>query len=174
MSQGRTDVESPKSTGAKTGDPNTGSQGWEAEFQAVDRRLREYARHRSALDAAEALDLVRAEQFKLYVLVGCSSHYDYMERILGYGPHAARERMRVARALARLPEMTAALGRGELNCSAVRELTRVATDETETAWLARAKGLVVNQIERLVANHQLGDRPDDPTRADLRPRGGGL
>jgi hypothetical protein len=31
----------------------------------------------------------------------------------------------------------------------VRELTRVATDETETetetAWLARARGLVVNQ-----------------------------
>jgi hypothetical protein len=68
-------------------------EAWEAEHQAVDRRLREYAKHRSALDAAEALDLVRAEQFKLYVLVGCSSHYDYMERVLGYGPHAARERM---------------------------------------------------------------------------------
>src|ERR1043165_4986580 len=170
MSQGRTDVESPKSTGAKTGDPNAGRQGWEAEFQAVDRRLREYARHRSALDAAEALDLVRAEQFKLYAHVGCSSHYDYIERILGYGPHAARERMRVARALVRLPATTAALARGELTYSAVRELTRVATDETETEWLERAKGLVVNQIEKLVAHHQLGDRPDDPTRSDLRPR----
>ncbi len=29
-----------------------------AEWQEVDRRLREYARHRSALDAAEAFDLV--------------------------------------------------------------------------------------------------------------------
>jgi hypothetical protein len=147
-----------------------GAGAWEAEHQAVDRRLREYAKHRSALDAAEALDLVRAEQFKLYVLVGCSSHYDYMERILGYGPHAARERMRVARALVRLPETTAALARGELSYSAVRELTRVATDETETAWLARAKGLVVNQIERLVAHHQLGDLPDDPPCPDLKAR----
>jgi hypothetical protein len=93
-----------------------------------------------------------------------------MERVLGYGPHAARERMRVARALARLPETTAALARGELSYSAVRELTRVATDETETAWLARAKGLVVNQIERLVAHHQLGDRPDDPPDPNLRSR----
>ena len=108
-----------------------GAEGWEPEYRAVDRRLREYARHRSALDAAEALDLVRAEQFKLYVHVGCSSHYDYMERILGYGPHAARERMRVARALVRLPATTAAMARGELSYSAVRELTRVATDETE-------------------------------------------
>jgi hypothetical protein len=69
-----------------------------------------------------------------------------------------------------LPETTAALARGELSYSAVRELTRVATDETETAWLARANGLVVNQIERLVAHHQLGDRPDDPPNPNLRPR----
>jgi hypothetical protein len=131
----------------------------EAEHEAVHRRLCEYARHRSALDAAEAFDLVRAEQFKLYALHACASHYEYMERVLGYGPHAARERMRVARALVRLPETTAALARGELSYSAVRELTRVATDETESAWLARAKGLVVNQIERMVAHHQLGDRP---------------
>ena len=142
----------------------------EAEHQAVHRRLCEYARHRSALDAAEAFDLVRAEQFKLYALHACATHYEYMERILGYGPHAARERMRVARALVRLPETTAALARGELSYSAVRELTRVATDETETAWLARARGLVVHQIERLVANHQLGDHPDDPPNPSLRPR----
>src|SRR5262245_11559787 len=123
MSQSHNDVKSPK------GNANTGDEGWEPEHRAVDRRLREYARHRSALDAAEALDLVRAEQFKLYAHVGCSSHYDYMERILGYGPHAARERMRVARALVRLPATTAAMARGELSYSAVRELTRVATDE---------------------------------------------
>src|SRR5262249_44128820 len=130
---------------------------WEPECAAVDRRLREYARRRSALDAAEAFDLVRAEQFRIYLYHGCATHYEYMERVLGYGPHAARERMRVARALAGLPETTAALARGELCYSAVRELTRVATDETEEVWLAQAKGLVVNQIERLVANHQLGD-----------------
>jgi hypothetical protein len=144
--------------------------GHEAEHEAVHRRLCEYARHRSALDAAEAFDLVRAEQFKIYAFHACATHYEYMERVLGYGPHAARERMRVARALVGLPETTAALARGELSYSAVRELTRVATDETETAWLERAKGLVVNQIERLVAHHQRGDRPDDPPDPNLRPR----
>ena len=76
-----------------------------AEWQEVDRRLREYARHRSALDAAEAFDLVRAEQLKIYVSFGFVSLYEYMERVLGYKPHTARERMRVARALAALPEM---------------------------------------------------------------------
>jgi hypothetical protein len=141
-----------------------------AEWQEVDRRLREYGRHRATLDAAEMFDLVRAEQLKLHCLCGYASIYEYMERVLGYRPHTAHERMRVARSLAKLPETTSALARGELAYSAVRELTRVATTETETDWLAQAKGLVVNQIERLVAGHQAGDRPDDPTHPDLRPR----
>jgi hypothetical protein len=136
----------------------------------IDRRLREYARHRASLDAAEAFDLLRAEQIKLHFLHGFASMYEYLERVLGYGPHAARERMRVARTLARLPQTTAALARGELTYSAVRELTRVATAETEASWLAAAEGKAVNQIERLVAGHQPGDEPDDPTHPDLRPR----
>jgi hypothetical protein len=140
------------------------------EWVEVDRRLREYARHRASLDAAEAFDLLRAEQLKLHFLCGFATMYEYLERKLGYGPHAARERMRVARSLARLPQTTAALARGELTYSAVRELTRVATAETEASWLAAAEGKAVNQIERLVAGHQPGDQPEDPTHPDLRPR----
>jgi len=52
----------------------------------------------------------------------------------------------------------------------VRELSRVATAETEADWLAASQGMTVNQIERLVSGHQPGDRPDDPTSPDLRPR----
>ncbi|HEX7836676.1 MAG TPA: HNH endonuclease signature motif containing protein [Kofleriaceae bacterium] len=140
------------------------------EWKEVDRRLREYAQHRAALDAAEVFDLLRAEQLKVHFNFGYITIYEYMERVLGYGPHAARERMRVARSLAALPQTTAVLARGELTYSAVRELTRVATAETEADWLAKARGLVANQIERMVANHQPGDRPEDPTVPDLRPR----
>src|SRR5262249_34194760 len=111
-----------------------------AEWQEVDRRLREYARHRSALDAAETFDLVRAEQLKIYVSFGFVSLYEYLERVLGYKPHTARERMRVARALAALPETTAALARGALSYSAVRELTRVATAETQSRLAGPGRG----------------------------------
>jgi hypothetical protein len=142
----------------------------DTEWRQVDRRLREYSRHRSALDAAEAFDLLRAEQLKIYVCFGAVTMYEYMEHVLGYGPHAARERMRVARALSTLPLTTAALARGERTYSAVRELTRVATAETEAQWLAATQGMVTNQIESLVAHHRPGDGPDDPTVPDLRTR----
>jgi hypothetical protein len=140
------------------------------EWVEVDRRLREYATHRATLDAAELFDLLRAEQLRIYFEYGYVNIYEYMDRELGYGPHAAHERMRVARSLAKLPETTAALARGELVYSAVRELTRVATAETETDWLTATRGCASSQIERLVAGHEPGDRPDDPTHPDLRPR----
>ncbi|HEX8113862.1 MAG TPA: HNH endonuclease signature motif containing protein [Kofleriaceae bacterium] len=143
---------------------------WRSEWSEIHRRLREYARQRASLDAAEAFDLVRAEQLKLHFLCGFATMYEYMERVLGYGPHAARERLRVARSLAKLPQTTAALARGALTFSAARELTRVATAETEGRWLTAAEGMTAGQIERLVAGHQPGDQPEDPTHPDLRSR----
>jgi len=52
----------------------------------------------------------------------------------------AQERLRVAEALERLPRMKAALGAGELVWPALRELTRVATPESEAQWLEVAAG----------------------------------
>lgn len=150
--------------------PLDGEQQPMSEWKAIDRRLREYARHRATLDAAELHDLARAEELKIHYLCGHAHIYEYMERTLGYAPHAARERMRVARAIRALPLTAGALARGELSYSGVRELTRVATADTEEAWLAASQGMAANQIEKMVSGHMQGDRPEDPTTPDLRPR----
>lgn len=140
------------------------------ECRELDRRLRAYARQRSTLDAAESFDLVRAERLRIYAFHGCVTLYEYMERILGYSPHTARERMRVARALVELPLTSAALARGDLRFSAARELTRVATAETEAEWLGAAGGRSGREVEMLVAGHARGDLPEDPTHPDLSTR----
>jgi hypothetical protein len=98
------------------------------------------------------------------------SAIDYMERVLGYAPRSAQERLRVARALGTLPQLTAALACGELPFSAVRELTRVATPATEAAWVAAATGKNLRQLEDLVADHRPGDNPDDPPDPEARVR----
>src|ERR1051325_11402634 len=98
------------------------------------------------------------------------SAIDYMERVLGYAPRAAQERLRVARALGTLPQLTSALARGELPFSAVRELTRVAMPATEAAWVAAANGKNLRQIEELVADHRPGDNPSDPPDPEARVR----
>jgi hypothetical protein len=140
------------------------------EMAAIHGRLCTYAKQRSALDAAELFDLARAEHMRIHVWYGGATHFEYMERTLGYRPHAARERMRVARALVKLPQTSVQLAEGALSYSAVRELTRVAIDETEAEWLDAAKGKTVHEIEALVSGHAMGDVPDDPTHPDLRTR----
>jgi len=143
-------------------------QGAQADWHSVDRALRTIARRRAALDAEEARWLREAEALQIWRPLGMVSALDYMERVLGYGPRAAQERLRVARALGTLPQLTAALAQGELSFSAVRELTRVATPATEAAWREAATGKNLRQIEELVADHRPGDRPEDPPDPEAR------
>ncbi len=138
------------------------------DWRAVDRALRAIARRRATLDADEARWLREAEALQIWKQLGMVSALDYMERVLGYSPRTAQDRLRVARALGELPVLTAALALGELAFSAVRELTRVATPSTEAAWAEQAAGKNLRQIEELVAGHRPGDRPDDPPDPDVR------
>src|SRR5439155_22558782 len=110
------------------------------DWQTVDRALRSIAKRRAALDAEEARWLREAAAMQIWRPLGMVSVMDYMERVLGYAPHAAKERLRVAHALGELPALTDALAEGELSFSAVRELTRVATPTTEYAWLRAGCG----------------------------------
>jgi hypothetical protein len=138
------------------------------DWKAVDRALRSIRQRRAALDAEEARWLRAAEGLQIWRPLGMVSMLDYLERVLGYAPRTAQDRLRVARALGDLPRLTAALTAGELPFSAVRELTRVATPATEVSWVAAAQDKTLRQIEDLVADHRPGDRPDDPP--DPAPR----
>jgi hypothetical protein len=86
---------------------------------------------------------------------------------MGYAPHTAAERLRVARAIAELPLIAEALEQGELAHSAVRELSRVAVPDTEEAWLEAARGKSLREIEAMVSGHRPGHLPTDETEPRL-------
>ncbi|HEX3761217.1 MAG TPA: HNH endonuclease signature motif containing protein [Kofleriaceae bacterium] len=132
------------------------------DWHVVDRALRTIRQRRATLDAEEARWLREAEALQIWRPLGMVSALDYMERVLGYAPRTAQDRLRVARALGDLPRLTAALASDELPFSAVRELRRVATPATEASWIAASAGKNLRQIEELVADHRPGDRPEDP------------
>jgi 5-methylcytosine-specific restriction endonuclease McrA len=77
---------------------------------------------------------------------------------VGLDRGAARERVRVARALGTLPRLAAALARGELSYSKVRALTRVATPETEERLLKVGRAGSAAQVERIVRGWRWVDR----------------
>ncbi|HEX7700091.1 MAG TPA: HNH endonuclease [Kofleriaceae bacterium] len=139
-------------------------------WQSIDRELRSIAKRQRALDAEEAELLCRASREQVWRKFGCATMLEYLELIFGYAPKVGHERLRVAIAIDELTELRDALASGELSYSALRELARVVTPNTQQAWLDAVRGKNVRQIEELVRTHAKGDLPTDAPTPDLKPR----
>jgi hypothetical protein len=76
----------------------------------------------------------------------------------GLAMGAAREKVRVAKALANLPLVSDAMRRGVISYSKVRAITRVATPETEERLITFARSGTAAHVERLVRAWRRVDR----------------
>jgi 5-methylcytosine-specific restriction endonuclease McrA len=80
----------------------------------------------------------------------------------------------VARALGTLPRLAQALARGELSYAKVRELTRVATPETEERLLAVGRAGTAEHVERIVRGWRRMDRKAEAQEAARQHAGRAL
>src|SRR5512132_1333289 len=112
------------------------------------------------LDAATAhlLELIREFDARVGWNTGFLSCAHWLCWRVGLDLGAARERVRVARALATLPRLARALACGELSYAKVRALTRVATPETEARLLAVGRAGTADHVERIVRGWRRADR----------------
>src|SRR5881409_1606569 len=126
----------------------------------TDRLADEIAELSAHLDAATArlLDLIREFDARAGWNTGFRSCAAWLSWRVGLDLGAARERVRVARALGTLPRLAQALARGELSYAKVRALTRVATPETEERLLAVGKAGTAEHVERIVRGWRRVDR----------------
>ena len=127
------------------------------DLERLGDQIAELAAH---LDAATArlLDLIREFDERSGWGNGFASCAAWLTWRVGLDPGAARERVRVARALGTLPRLAQALARGELSYSKVRALTRVATPETEERLLAVGRAGTAEHVERIVRGWRRVDR----------------
>ena len=126
----------------------------------VERLGDEIAEMSVHLEAATArlLDRIREFDTREGWNIGFSSCAAWLAWRVGLDKGAARERVRVARALGALPRVAAALARGEISYAKVRAISRVATAETEERLLAVAKAGTAEQVERIVRGWRAVDR----------------
>src|SRR5262245_56962023 len=112
------------------------------------------------LEAATAslLDLIREFDARAGWNTGFRSCAAWLSWRVGLDLGAARERVRVARALGTLPRLACALASGELSYAKVRALTRVATPETEEQLLAVGRAGTACHVERIVRGWRRVDR----------------
>jgi 5-methylcytosine-specific restriction endonuclease McrA len=118
----------------------------------MDRLGEEIAELSAHLDAACAklLDLIREFDACGGWNNGFRSCAHWLSWRVGLDLGAARQRVRVARALGSLPRLADALARGELSYAKVRALTRIATPETEERLLAVGRAGTADHVERIV------------------------
>jgi hypothetical protein len=81
---------------------------------------------------------------------------------------AAREHVRVARALRDLPVIRGEFGAGRLSYAKVRALTRIATPDTEADLAELAGPMTGNQLERFARAHRQVSTVDDDARIRRR------
>jgi hypothetical protein len=126
-------------------------------LQRLGDEIAELAAH---LDAASArlLDLIRRFDAEGGWNHGFRSCAEWLAWRTGLDLGAAREKVRVARALGSLPRLARALAHGELSYAKVRALTRVATPETEESLLKVGRAGTAEHVERIVRGWRWMDR----------------
>ena len=143
----------------------------ETEIPAVQpARPDEAAPHVEALGdrIADLAARIQAATYELLVLIrqfderdgweGFASCAHWLSWRIGLAPGAAREKLRVAHALAKLPRLSEALRRGAVSYSKVRAVTRVATPATEQALLDVALAGTAAHVEQVVRTWRRVDR----------------
>jgi hypothetical protein len=142
----------------------------------IDRLGDEIAELSAHLEAATArlLDLIREFDARGGWNTGFRSCAHWLAWRVGMDLGAARERVRVARALAPLPRLAGALARGELSYAKVRALTRVATPETEERLLAVGRAGTACHVERIVRGWRRADALAEAREAEHRHKSRGL
>jgi hypothetical protein len=86
----------------------------------------------------------------------------------GIAMGAAREKVRVARTLESLPKISAAMERGEISYSKVREITRVACPGTEDGLLMIALHGTADHVQKMVCAYRRAKDAEELTREALQ------
>src|SRR5881398_1185483 len=142
----------------------------------MDRLGDEIAEVSAHLEAATArlLDLIREFDARGGWNTGFRSCAAWLSWRVGLDLGAAREKVRVARALGTLPLLAEALARGELSYAKVRALTRVATPETEERLVAVGRAGTAEHVERIVRGWRRVDRIAEAREAERQHAGRAL
>jgi uncharacterized protein DUF222/HNH endonuclease len=104
----------------------------------------------------------------------CLSCAHWLNFKCGIALGAAREKVRVARALESLPQISGAMSRGEVSYSKVRAMTRVANAQSEEFLLSIALHGTAHHVERLVQHFRRAQEAEELSREARQQAGRNL
>jgi hypothetical protein len=132
---------------------------WRA-FEALEAKITELWGHLNAATYRFLRLVGEFDRERAYERHGLVNTAQWLNWQCGIGAVAAREKVRVARALERLPEISEAFSSGELSYSKVRAMTRVATAANESVLVHVARYGTAAHVEKLVRKYHWTQRRD--------------
>jgi hypothetical protein len=144
-----------------------------AELDRLGDQIAELSAHLEAA-TVRLLGLVREFDAREGWANGFRSCAEWLAWRVGLAPGAAREHVRVARALGTLPALAEAMARGELSYAKVRALTRIATPETEARLLAVGRAGTAVHVESIVRGWRRLDQQAEAREATRQHAGRAL
>jgi hypothetical protein len=141
-----------------------------AALERLGDEIAELAAHVHAATGRLLLRLAEFDRRAGWAAPGFLSCAHWLSWRTGVAPGAAREKVRVARALTNLPLLAASLQSGELSYAKVRAITRVATPDNESDLLELARTATAAQVERVVRAWRRVDRLEEAAEERSRHR----
>ena len=140
----------------------------ERPLSELARQITEGAVRLSAATAAWLVLVAEFDEREGWGWPGIKSCAHWLSWQCGLSMGAAREHVRVARALRRLPLTSSAFLEGRISYAKARALTRVAEPSSEADLLDLALTVTASQTERTVREVRRADRVDQKTLAERR------
>ena len=129
-----------------------------ADLERLGHEITELAAHIHAA-TFQLLELIRIfDEEQGWAGEGVNSCAHWLSWQCGMNQGTAREKVRVAHALAELPKISASFREGRVSYSKVRAMTRVATRKNEEFLLHIARNGTAGHVERLVSHYRRTNR----------------
>ena len=131
-----------------------------AALDRLEAQITELWGHLNAATYRFLLLVAEFDRSEAYARHGLVSTARWLNWQCGIGKVAAREKVRVARALESLPGISAAFASGEFSYSKVRAMTRVATPANEAVLVGIGRHGTATHVENLVKKYRWTQRRD--------------
>jgi hypothetical protein len=137
-------------------------------FEELEAKITELWGYLNAATARFLALVAEFDRMKAYERHGLANTAQWLNWQCGIGAVAAREKVRVARALEQLPEIADAFAKGEVSYSKVRAMTRVATSANESVLVHVARHGTAAHVEKLVRKYRWTQRRDAADLAQMQ------
>ena len=135
---------------------------------SIHDQLLSWASRRAKSDYEVCVLLLAAARSDVHRALGFATTVQYGASVTSMSLRQVRERLRVGKALESLPTLARSFAAGTMSYAKVRELTRVATEDTESTWVAEAVQLTAGAVQELCSGRVAGDVPSSPAKEEAR------